>query len=494
MKQLLTARITRVDAATQTVHGVVAEERTDKTGKLKFDYAASKPHFEAWIAERLEASQGASQGNVREMHQPSAAGLVQDWTFDDAAREVRCVAKVVDPLAWLKCETGVYTGFSIGGDYAGPLWADPVEAGVKRFAAKPYEVSLVDNPQMWGTNFDFMNAAGVHETRQFRGGATTMKAPEFVRGLVADGERRLAQLRGESTDESAKCIRGMWSVSDLASLIEKLSWLCSDARWEAEYEEDGSTIPAALAASLAELGNILVAMATEETAELTAKYLPPLDGSFDSVAMSLGAIAGSPALQRAAGTDKKLTRKLQKIHDGAVECGATCSGKVNMARGGNAPAQEGDMTKDEILGVLTEALLGPQPEEKPVGLLTRAMGGVLAGADFKLALGESLQAVLKPEIERAMTAIGEVKATADGLVTSQAELAARVELLEKTPAGGPLPLTRATGIAPERGGPVVATAQPVVGAPVHNPALARTRIDEVFRRGPGPAAAPQPAA
>jgi hypothetical protein len=62
--------------------------------------------------------------------------------------------------------------------------------------------------------------------------------------------------------------RGLYEVGSLAYLLMELGWIKDTAEWEAECEQDGSTVPAQLGAALQALGATLVAMTAEEVAEL----------------------------------------------------------------------------------------------------------------------------------------------------------------------------------------------------------------------------------
>ncbi len=64
--------------------------------------------------------------------------------------------------------------------------------------------------------------------------------------------------------------KGMYSVSNFASLLQSLAYLCSDAEWEADMEEDGSTVPAALSDWIAAGAEVFRSMAVEEVNELVA--------------------------------------------------------------------------------------------------------------------------------------------------------------------------------------------------------------------------------
>src|SRR5262249_15176846 len=63
---------------------------------------------------------------------------------------------------------------------------------------------------------------------------------------------------------------GMHRVSYFADLLQAIQCWQQDTEWEAEWEGDNSELPAKLKAWLAQGGELLVQMAGEETAELTA--------------------------------------------------------------------------------------------------------------------------------------------------------------------------------------------------------------------------------
>ena len=145
----LFAQLTKVDEEKRLVYGVAAAEAPDRSGEV-LDYATSKAHFESWVKETLEASDGQSHGNLRAMHGKVAAGKLIGMEFDDANKMFPVVAKVVDDNEWKKVTEGVYTGFSIGGSYV-KKWEDPSMKKadgkpVTRYTAAPNELSLVDRP------------------------------------------------------------------------------------------------------------------------------------------------------------------------------------------------------------------------------------------------------------------------------------------------------------------------------------------------------------
>lgn len=164
------APITKVDYEKREVWGTLAEEAPDKVREI-FDYEGSKPYFKTWNANFEKLTQNLDQpslGNTREMHTKSAAGKFITMEYDDDNKRINVASKVVDDQAWKKVVEGVYTGFSIGGDYV-KRWDDPTAPGHKRYIASPTEGSLVDNPCMYGATFSMIKSDGSTELRKFVG-------------------------------------------------------------------------------------------------------------------------------------------------------------------------------------------------------------------------------------------------------------------------------------------------------------------------------------
>jgi hypothetical protein len=269
-RRLLFVPITKVDAETRTVYGRAVEETPDKSGEI-FDYATSKPHFDAWSEEVSKATDGKSLGNVRAMHGSVAAGKLIAYQPDDAAKAIDIGAKIVDDAEWEKVEQGVYTGFSIGGSYE-KRWKDPNDATLTRYTAKPVEISIVDNPCVPSARFTMVKADGVEEEREFA------PAPTTLDGLVR---------------------KGLWSVSRLADLLSSVQYLAQDVAWEAEYEGDGSGVPAQLRDWLTQGVTILTDMVSEEGAEAVASVPAPAA----TPAVETLALAASGEVAKAAGAE-----------------------------------------------------------------------------------------------------------------------------------------------------------------------------------------------
>lgn len=160
--------LTKVDEVRREVYGWAAEEEGDKSNEI-MDYARSLPYWKAWSDNIQKASGGKSLGNVRAMHNNIAAGKLIAFEPQDAVKKIWVGAKIIDDNEWNKVVEGVYTGFSVGGNY-GAKWPDPERPALLRYEAKPTELSLVDNPCMKGATFEFVKADGMTETRAFKGG------------------------------------------------------------------------------------------------------------------------------------------------------------------------------------------------------------------------------------------------------------------------------------------------------------------------------------
>lgn len=269
-KRLLFVPITKVDVEKREVYGRAVEETPDKSGEI-FDYATSKPLFDAWSEDFAKATDGKSLGNVRAMHGAVAAGKVIAYQPDDAAKAIDIGVKIVDDAEWAKVEEGVYTGFSIGGSYE-KRWKDPEDTKLTRYTAKPVEISIVDNPCVPTARFAMVKADGTVEDREFA------PAPTTLDGLVR---------------------KGLWSVSRLADLLSSVQYLAQDVAWEAEYEGDGSGVPAQLRAWLEHGVTILTAMVSEEGAEAVAAVPSPAP-AVETVALSAtGEVAKAVGAERA---------------------------------------------------------------------------------------------------------------------------------------------------------------------------------------------------
>lgn len=490
--------ITKIDVDTRTVYGRITDETKDAAGEV-CDYLTSAPLFRAWsanvLAKTTAAGQEPSKGNVRVMHGLHVAGKLDELDCDDTTKAIDCAAKIVDDGEWEKCQTGCYTGFSLGGTLIGKKWKDP-DTGGMRYTVDPVEVSLVDVPCNPSATFTMVKAGGASEDITFKvapglapanadaedeapgpealvertpptaeevarvagdlakaAGKPETAFAEFIDAAIAkiaaeapapvaetdppvveekveapevnlaevmalaqvwrtsDGKtftakqeasahaadlvvqakaatdpvaRALAKAAGalEPTPEpkaegagldfdrdrlnklsaaltlirtkyaDTVVIKGLYSVSRLASLLESLGWLTSDVTWERNYEGDNSSIPEGLAAALSQLGNCLCDMAEEEVAELIASLqdagvaveIIDGDGIVEVIEM---ARAGVEVAKAGARNSKSDQSRLDAVHDHVVKLGAACD--VAKAAKPEGVEQTGDVSEVEIL-------------------------------------------------------------------------------------------------------------------------------------------------
>jgi len=210
-------------APQRLVHARI-DETPDRAGEI-FDYASSKPHFEAWSKTQAAASGGKSLGNVRAMHQLAAAGVVQHIAYDDAGRAIEIVARVVDDDAWAKVETGVYTGISPGGHKRTGIGGDP-----RRYEAFPAEISLVDVPCIPSATFTLVKADGATEAVPLRGRSAVESFTADLLAMQAPGE-----LRRIVAAMSAALVKAVFNDPSMAALAAAAGLA------KADYSDDDRT-------------------------------------------------------------------------------------------------------------------------------------------------------------------------------------------------------------------------------------------------------------
>lgn len=130
--------------------------------------------------------------------------------------------------------------------------------------------------------------------------------PESVReeaGKVLDHYKEKAGMTTESDDKDRAIkaarlrmlvatpgkpkLRGLCEVAELAWCLGNLGFVQALSAWEAEAEKDGSLVPAMLGEALKVLGGALVAMTTEEVAELLADIPGEADDAGETVTRDL---------------------------------------------------------------------------------------------------------------------------------------------------------------------------------------------------------------
>jgi hypothetical protein len=333
--------LAKVDLDRRLVTGVATAETPDRSGEI-FDYASSKPYFEKWSAEAAAATGGKSFGAVRAMHTPIAAGKLTDIAFDDDAKRITVVAKIVDDDQWRKVQEGVYTGFSQGGRYV-KRWADG-DSGLTRYTADPHEISLVDLPCVPNATFDVVKD-GVVEKRSF---ASRVESSDSADADVDAGDDDLdadkgdfsAAQREKDVEEGVAMPDGSYPIRSAKDVANALRDCCRSGEkadvkahiiarakaigansalpddWTAETAEKavsaprgGSLAPEALAKALT-YAALKLDRATAENARLR-KALDELTPSLTDMKKRVAALEAQPLPAKAA------LRSVTKTADGA---------------------------------------------------------------------------------------------------------------------------------------------------------------------------------
>lgn len=202
MPSLLFAPFTKIE---ETPDGIVIEgyattERVDVEGQI-VDYDSVKaclPDYAEW-------------GNIREMHQPIAAGKALLITPNDEERTVFLRALIVDTEAQKKVRTEVYKGFSIGGKASSKLIKrTDGSTYTRRYAGIISEISLADRPANPETRFSIVRFAGgdmppeLEETQNL----ASVSTPPALDAATIDAIKRLAgqSLLSKAATDPAKIV------------------------------------------------------------------------------------------------------------------------------------------------------------------------------------------------------------------------------------------------------------------------------------------------
>jgi len=158
--------LSKIDEQKRLVYGRATQEVPDYAKEV-MDYQSSVPQFRQWSAAAKDRSSalgpdGLSLGNIRQMHQPIAAGKVTEINFDDLEKAIDIGTYCQDDDTWNKIRMGVLTGFSVGGEY-GKRWPDPQNPRLMRYTAIPSEISYVDNPAVPTAKFTLIKSDNTTE-------------------------------------------------------------------------------------------------------------------------------------------------------------------------------------------------------------------------------------------------------------------------------------------------------------------------------------------
>lgn len=213
-------------------------------------------------------------------------------------------------------------------DYSG----DEREAMAKKGEAMPdgsYPIAdkddLEDAVQAYGRAKN-KTEVKAHITKRAKALKATDQLPEDWEGSTKKAPMKKAELPGFMR-------KGLGEVSQLAGLLQGLTWLASCVAGEAAAERDGSPLPARLATWLQEGSEILTAMATEETQEAVSALNTAVSAIPGEMKKTL---AGGDMLKSGARHSKADMARVQAIHDTSRDLGADCGGTMEKAEGAEA--------------------------------------------------------------------------------------------------------------------------------------------------------------
>ena len=195
------------------VYGLVTEEKPDLDNEV-CDYSTTAPLYQKRTEERRELTskiEGMTPSlmAMRAQHDPKQAlGAGRSIVCDDAAKSIKMGFHIVDTEAVKKWKTGIFVGFSQGGEYVS-RWDDPVFKGCTRYTADPMEVSSVDSPclpsavaeSMKGRTVTLTKSAGTSEEVPL-----VIASPDEARMVKA--EREIEVLKGLLKSRITKTVDG----------------------------------------------------------------------------------------------------------------------------------------------------------------------------------------------------------------------------------------------------------------------------------------------
>lgn len=375
------AKISKRDDSERMVWGYASTEALDCQGEII----------------TRDAMAGALEGymkfaNIREMHQPSAVGVAKEARMDENGLYIG--VKVSDPTAWIKVVEGVYKGFSIGGN----VIARHATNKMTITELELIEISLVDRPA---------NPEALIEVWK-------MHKPQ--------GEQDMANDKTPAAKAAEPEIKkGFWEISQLSDLCSQLLWIASSCDMEAEYEGDGSAVPAKLKLIARDACDCLIEMVAEETAEATASFADKVD---DLKAASAKLGKSAKAFEEAKEEDDEETEEEKAAKAKAEEEAAAAAAEeeeTDEEKAAKAAAEEGDEAAEDE---------GDEKDEngKPKGKSAKAAAAAPVDAIAKAA-DDLAKAELKhaDELAKFHTQISEM---ADTL----SKMSARVKELEDEPA------------------------------------------------------------
>jgi len=316
--------IARYDEETNTAYGYATTEALDSFGTI-IDLESVK----ACLPEYMRFA------NIREMHSLLAAGTTEEATIDDKGLYI--AAKVVDPVAQLKCKEGVYRGFSIGAkkDY---------QVDNRIFLKSITEISLVDRPSNTDCTIDAYRVFG--------------KEQEMEDDVNPTPETDIKRWAGEEISDSQGALNA----------IQTINWLLGYEQSEADSgaHPEAAEQVASLKAAIAALKKFVASEIKENTEGGSYTYTPEettlleLADKGADVFRITGAqlqvllqapIPAEPVERSGAAISSANMDRLQAIHDHTADMGACCriDAAARSAGEDDVIRAEADITRIETL-------------------------------------------------------------------------------------------------------------------------------------------------
>jgi hypothetical protein len=195
------------------VYGLVTEEKPDLENEV-CDYATTAPYYDEVTKERLAITtkiEGMTPSlmPMRGQHDPhQAIGAGRSLVCDDAVKTIKMGFHIVDVEGVKKWKSGVFIGFSQGGEYIA-RWDDPVYKGCTRYTAKPMEVSSVDSPCLPSALAESIKGRTVTLTKS---AGTSEEVPLVIlpvdEARMVKAERRIEELTALLKSKITKTVDG----------------------------------------------------------------------------------------------------------------------------------------------------------------------------------------------------------------------------------------------------------------------------------------------
>jgi len=192
--------------------------------------------------------------------------------------------------------------------------------------------------------------------------------------------------------------KGLWQVAQMAELLDSLYGLCMSTQYEAEIEQDSSSIPAELRAHLKSLASTLISLAEEETEEIISAT-----GGKEKLLMALELNDMQKAeLQKARHSIDQMLDNLHKsshaMHDGMIahhqtmqECHkAHCAKMIGMHD--KAIAQHQDR-KEEVTDHIAKM-------KKALGVMGGETEGIMDGHEADKAAKDAMEKAAKEKTDK----------------------------------------------------------------------------------------------